>query len=290
MNTPQQPPGWYPDPQGPGQRYWDGVQWTEHRAPGQQKRNTGRNLLIAGLVTLGVLVVGVIGCAALVSTSTTSDEPQDEQSEIDTSAPDDKQIRKVAVAAASSSERSSCEELFTPTGLEEVFEKPGPAAKTACERATQGQRALPEVVEVPRVEVAGDRAEAEVKIGIGGNYFWSFRKVAGGWRVDGHGDKLDAGDRVENFLTEVRGRRDTLCTFLSNRYPHEPPLTPQNCGYRAIRSSKKGAALLPPDPNASVTAVRLRGRSADVELSDGTVVSLMRQNDQPADFVVDRVR
>jgi hypothetical protein len=81
VNTPQQPPGWYPDPQGPGQRYWDGVQWTEHRAPRQQKSNTGRNLLIAGLVTVGVLVVGVIGCAALVSTSTTSDEPQDEQEE-----------------------------------------------------------------------------------------------------------------------------------------------------------------------------------------------------------------
>ena len=81
MNTPQQPPGWYPDPQGPGQRYWDGVQWTEHRAPGQQKSNTGRNLLIAGLVTLGVLVVGVIGCAALVSTSTTPDETQVEKGE-----------------------------------------------------------------------------------------------------------------------------------------------------------------------------------------------------------------
>lgn len=27
------PPGWYPDPQGGGQRYWDGDQWTEQRAP-----------------------------------------------------------------------------------------------------------------------------------------------------------------------------------------------------------------------------------------------------------------
>ncbi len=26
------PPGWYPDPSGPpGQRYWDGSNWTEHR-------------------------------------------------------------------------------------------------------------------------------------------------------------------------------------------------------------------------------------------------------------------
>ena len=29
------PANWYPDPEVPGQqRYWDGAQWTEHRAPG----------------------------------------------------------------------------------------------------------------------------------------------------------------------------------------------------------------------------------------------------------------
>jgi uncharacterized Tic20 family protein len=27
------PPGWYADPQGGGQRYWDGERWTEHVAP-----------------------------------------------------------------------------------------------------------------------------------------------------------------------------------------------------------------------------------------------------------------
>jgi hypothetical protein len=27
------PAGWYPDPEGEGQRYWDGTRWTEHTAP-----------------------------------------------------------------------------------------------------------------------------------------------------------------------------------------------------------------------------------------------------------------
>jgi Domain of unknown function (DUF4352)/Protein of unknown function (DUF2510) len=34
MTTPNTPAGWYSDPDGSGaQRYWDGVQWTEHRRP-----------------------------------------------------------------------------------------------------------------------------------------------------------------------------------------------------------------------------------------------------------------
>ena len=34
MSTPATPPGWYPDPSGqPGQRYFDGLRWTQHFTP-----------------------------------------------------------------------------------------------------------------------------------------------------------------------------------------------------------------------------------------------------------------
>jgi hypothetical protein len=60
---PQTPaPGWYPDPQHAGtQRYWDGTDWTENRAPlvhaGQAKTN---GFAIASMV-LGILWIYWIG-------------------------------------------------------------------------------------------------------------------------------------------------------------------------------------------------------------------------------------
>lgn len=34
------PAGWYPDPSGSGQRYYDGTQWTEHRAGLSEQQRT----------------------------------------------------------------------------------------------------------------------------------------------------------------------------------------------------------------------------------------------------------
>ena len=68
-------PGWYSDPQGPGQRYWDGTQWTEHRAPAApgppppqatpRKKRGGTVWKVMLGVVLGGCVL-IVGCAALL--------------------------------------------------------------------------------------------------------------------------------------------------------------------------------------------------------------------------------
>jgi hypothetical protein len=64
-NTPSPPPGWYPDPSGaPGQRYFDGARWTEHRSFTPQKSHTGKTAL---WVTLAVVVLFFGGCATLIA-------------------------------------------------------------------------------------------------------------------------------------------------------------------------------------------------------------------------------
>lgn len=74
MSEQQPPAGWYP--QGNEQRYWDGAQWTDQRAPlapaggvtyaqpVQKKSHLGRNVALV-VVLLGVLFVG--GCFALIA-------------------------------------------------------------------------------------------------------------------------------------------------------------------------------------------------------------------------------
>lgn len=70
------PPGWYPDPQGgPGQRYFDGTTWTEHRAANQQtqpqyvyvaapKKTPVWPWILGGIVL--VIFLGIGGCVAFV--------------------------------------------------------------------------------------------------------------------------------------------------------------------------------------------------------------------------------
>jgi hypothetical protein len=78
--------GWYPDPEVPTQsRYWDGTQWTEHRAPmghaapgpesplippppavtasSTSTSGSKKGWLIGGAIAAGVIVVGSVGAA-----------------------------------------------------------------------------------------------------------------------------------------------------------------------------------------------------------------------------------
>jgi hypothetical protein len=68
---PQQlpPPGWYPDPNDPStQRYWDGSQWTDSRAPGAAvapARSTNGKAIAA--LVLGITwICGIGSILALV--------------------------------------------------------------------------------------------------------------------------------------------------------------------------------------------------------------------------------
>ena len=86
---PTTPAGWYPDPSGaPGQRYFDGTRWTDHRtvasAPppfvtNAEQNKPGRRKIIAG-VAGGILALAVIGSL------TSHDEPAPAISTVESSA------------------------------------------------------------------------------------------------------------------------------------------------------------------------------------------------------------
>jgi hypothetical protein len=44
----QPAPGWYPDPSGQGQRYFDGQQWTGHHAPQLVAPTTPTTVVVKG--------------------------------------------------------------------------------------------------------------------------------------------------------------------------------------------------------------------------------------------------
>jgi hypothetical protein len=72
-SSPPTPPGWYANPAGSGQRYWDGAQWTERYQPGSPaaaappKRSGIVWKVGLGVVLGGCLLIGGIGgCVALL--------------------------------------------------------------------------------------------------------------------------------------------------------------------------------------------------------------------------------
>ena len=82
MSTPPSTPaGWYPDPNGaPAQRYWDGMQWTEHQAgiptppPPAPAPEKPKKKFTVGQVVLGV-VVAIIVYLILDSLFGSDDDP-----------------------------------------------------------------------------------------------------------------------------------------------------------------------------------------------------------------------
>jgi hypothetical protein len=65
MHRPPPPPGWFPNPDGPGQRYWDGTSWTEHvsgRPPAPPQPGSGGPGWKIGLAVLLVVIVAISGC------------------------------------------------------------------------------------------------------------------------------------------------------------------------------------------------------------------------------------
>src|SRR5262249_36737084 len=64
------PPGWYPNPEGQGRRYWDGSQWTSHFAsvpstPSAERYDRPPELWAAVAATV-VMIIGAVGPWATV--------------------------------------------------------------------------------------------------------------------------------------------------------------------------------------------------------------------------------
>lgn len=72
------PPGWYPDPSAPGQRWWDGQQWTDavapHASPTQQRPATSVLARPRARWALGGGVIAALIVAAVVYALTARDD------------------------------------------------------------------------------------------------------------------------------------------------------------------------------------------------------------------------
>jgi hypothetical protein len=130
--APQHPPGWYPNPQGPGQRYWDGTKWTDQYQPGapvqedKKRGRFGRNCL---MVTLGVVIGGVVligGCVAILGSAL--DEAEDEQNETAIT------LQEFRSTPIGSSRQEVRRRLGTPGDVQEFENEglPGSAVRSSC--------------------------------------------------------------------------------------------------------------------------------------------------------------
>lgn len=73
-------PGWYPDPSGaPGQRYFDGSQWTDQRSTGATPPKTSKKrwILFGGLLAV---VVFFVGCGAMLAAGGSEENEDSERS------------------------------------------------------------------------------------------------------------------------------------------------------------------------------------------------------------------
>jgi hypothetical protein len=77
-------PGWYPNPQGPGQRYWDGQKWADsYQAPQEpQRKRRGGTVwkIMLGVFLGGALLIG--GCVALIGAGIEDAEKEEQEKAI----------------------------------------------------------------------------------------------------------------------------------------------------------------------------------------------------------------
>jgi hypothetical protein len=129
--APQHSPGWYPNPQGPGQRYWDGTDWTDRYQPGapvqeRRKRRFGRGCL---MITLGVFVGGIllaVALTALIGAGVNEAEKQQNETAITL-----KEFRATKIGAR----RQEVRQQLGKPGDAQEFENeglPGSAVRSSC--------------------------------------------------------------------------------------------------------------------------------------------------------------
>jgi Protein of unknown function (DUF2510) len=149
------PAGWYDDPSGPGLRWWDGDQWTEHvhtaesaaatDASGEGEREApppelvklresirGRGSKGVGLV-LGGLVVVIVVVALLLSGGSDNGDAGQSGNPVPSAA-------KTAKAAATKAQIKAIDRQLKKKGLSKVTRKKLVAQKKKLEKSAKGSK------------------------------------------------------------------------------------------------------------------------------------------------------